>query len=223
MGQGDEYRAEGPTKGSGFPAWQLLVGGFILLLGVLLWTDRLWCEKGEICAVCGRERIINTPFLLGFSRIRPSPATVYCDRIIGPHQHIWVFDYANSLLSKADGFAHSNVPICDNGIVGPLATLDGTPYLKPVVEALCDVDNWFVLLARDALVRRPPPAQNLEAWWEQNKRWFQVEHDAQRALTVFRDIYPNEEFSDLWEAVLRTKCDLNRFGGPTVGASSKTR
>jgi hypothetical protein len=114
------------------------------------------------------------------------------------------------------------VPICHSSIVEPLAKLDGTPYLKPVVEALCDVDNWFVLLARDALWLRPPPAhQDLEPWWEKNKRWFQVEHDAQRAMTVFREIYPDEEFSDLWEAVLQTKGDLSRFGGPTLGAVVK--
>jgi hypothetical protein len=223
MGQRDEN----PFKRRSRSWYLLLVLLLLLFLGALFGrievAPDLWREEGYVCAVCGRERTTHVYFGLGFIRITASPATVCCDRVIGSHKHIWLWDYSNTILLKADGFAYRDVPICDIGVAPALARLAETPYLTPVVQALCDVDNWFALLARDILPSCPPPwDQSLQAWWEENKRWFQVEHDKERALKVFDDIYTDEkadeEFYDLWDGVRKARANLDRFGAPTEGA-----
>ena len=119
---------------------------------------------------------------------------------------------------RADGFAKQDIPLCRTGVAEALATLEGSPHIEPVVTALCDVDNYYALVARDVLTGRAPEPERLDEWWQENKRWFEIEHDAEKALKVLDEIYPNEDFYNLWDAAQETRSNLGRFGAPTRGA-----
>ena len=179
-----------------------------------------WPPSSEwrVCAVCGRSKKMECPFGIKFRWTAASPATHYCDRHVGPHEHIWVLDYAYRSGVHMDGFAEWKVPICAYGISEDLTTLADSPHIAPVVRALCDVDNYFAWVALDAVRRRRPKPGPLNEWWEENKRWFQTEHDAEKALKVLDEIYPDEQYCELWDGALITRANHREYGAPTIGA-----
>jgi hypothetical protein len=161
-------------------------------------TSWLWSHEVHVCAVCGRVKTTNRYLALRFTRITPSPATVYCDRVLGEHKHIWVFDESVTLMLIADGVAGSRAPLHNDRVFRALVTLDGSPFLEPVVKALCDVDNRFSQVAQDALVSWPPPLPpDLQAWWEENNKYFRIVHDQGKSLEALERTYLKEDSMDL--------------------------
>ena len=220
--------------------WALPSLALVLLgLGVLVYLDCKGLidifpksEQTYICAVCGRQVVVRR--LLGLELLGlelesygQSQASSYCDRFVGRHPHILV------PIAQEEGLyvfplAHHDVPLADPFVLKALPTLEGTPYLMPVVRALSDVDNYHAYVARDVLifetlgVLRPgyrPTRAKLDQWWEENRQCFEIEHDPEKALGRLKEIARKHRFANYGA---RQTFDLHEeYGVPTVGAKHK--
>jgi hypothetical protein len=163
-------------------------------------------------------------------RLTDSPSTKYSDQFVGPHKHIWLSDWERvrdlSGLEHGDSFASREIPLAAYRVRVVLPMLEGTDYLESVVRALCDVDNYYAYLARDVLSwesvdvldpEHPPTRQQLDEWWERNKQFFTIEHDAERALPLLK-LIANSEGMWLPGAARQTLRYHGRSGVPTRGA-----
>ncbi len=206
----------------------LLLAAFVLdSTGVV--PIELDSVTGYVCAVCGRCKVVRRRFGSERTSCRRSPATSFCDRFVGAHEHIWVNDHDYqkrlSVTTFGDSFAHMEIPMSAYGVSRALEMLEGTPYLEIVVKALCDVDNYYAYVARQVLVwescqvfdpDRLPTREQLDAWWERNRQFFDVEHDARVALSNLEQI--NKEYSFAGYGARQTLEYHKRYGVPTKGA-----
>ncbi len=178
----------------------------------------------HICAVCGKQVVVRRQFGLDWQSEDSSSSRRDGSRFVGKHRHIFIPTEHDQYLRVFPTYAEE-IPMANHYVLRTLPALEGTPYLPPVVKALCDVDNYYAYVARDVLVfgtvhllyrSHRPTGARLDEWWEENKQYFEIEHDPQNAVPRLRRIA-----SQLHPGAYGARQTLDyhaRYGVPTKGA-----
>jgi len=184
-------------------------------------------QQVYVCAVCGRKVALHQLLGLQWQRYEDARSPDYCSLFVGDHEHVLVEDTDDGSIIIFAPRGH-DVPMADPYVLKALPVLEGTPYLEPVVKALCDVDNHYAYVARDVLTLEtlalfhpdcPPTRPRLDQWWQENKQYFEIEHDPQKAVPRLEGIA-----SQLHPGAYGARQTLEyhkRYGVPTTGAWAK--
>ncbi len=184
-------------------------------------------QQVYVCAVCGRKVGLHQLLVLQWQRYEDARSPDYCGLFVGDHEHVLVEDTDDGSIIVFAPRGH-DVPMADPYVLKALPVLEGTPYLEPVVKALCDVDNYYAYVARDVLTLEtlgllrhgaPSTRPRLDQWWQENKQYFEIEHDPQKAVPGLKKIARQFHFGAY--GARQTLGYHKRYGVPTIGAWAK--